>query len=333
MKKSWKDNTKRLSSLIGIAGNRFFVSKLENSFFLRQGKTTEAPVTFVIGPPRSGSTLAMQILTDAFPFGYLANRHCSWFGAPALAEYLFRPLDDRPRSDYLSRHGRANGEFAPSECGAWWYRFFRRKPAYVTLGDVTERKMKGFQRSTAALEAASGRPLIFKNLYAGLRLEPIAHYLPNALFVVMERDWLDNAQSILKGRHDALGNYGQWWSVPPPNVDDLSRLPPVRQVVGQIEAIHDLIDHDLERLGLEDRTFRIRYEDLCQDVHAMLERFRDFMANHGVPLDRRFDVPQRFEIDHSIKIPPEMYDELVAYLRALSMTEKRHEPGSHPVPG
>ncbi|WP_163575251.1 sulfotransferase [Halomonas faecis] len=271
-------------------------------------------MVFIIGPPRSGSTLLMQTLTDAYDVGYLTNRHCRWFGAPALAERLYNPLGDKSPSDFQSNYGRTKKPSDPAECGAWWYRFFRRQPAYVTRGEVSERKMRAFSRSIASLQNTSGKPLIFKNLYASLRLDPMSVYLPEALYIVIERDLKDNAESILKGRKDALGSYQHWWSVPPPNVGALDELSPVQQAVGQIESIHELIDRDIERLGLEDRVFRVSYEDFCEDVHGTLYRFQDFMARHGIELERRFEVPYRFEIEHSQKIPQDMYEELGDYV-------------------
>ena len=171
--------------------------------------------------------------------------------------------------------------------------------------------MRAFHGSLARLQAAFGKPLVFKNLYVSLRLGPMARYVPEALYIVIERDWVDNAQSILKGRQDALGTYGAWWSVPPPNVQELEKLPLVQQVVGQIESVYRLIDQDIERLGLEDRVFRVRYEDFCADVHGTLARLQAFMARHGVELGRRFEVPERFEVSRSVKIPQPMYDEVV----------------------
>lgn len=254
----------------------------------------------------------MQAISDAFKIGYLTNKHCLFFGAPSIAEWISRPLVRKEPSHYKSSYGRTNHFSEPAECGAWWYRFFRKYPAYVSLEDVSNLNMSAFRRSLASLGGAMGLPLIFKNLYASLRLEPIAHYVPNALFIVIERDWVDNGQSILKGRYDTLGDYGKWWSVPPPNVDELAELPPVQQVVAQIESIHDLIDRDLHRLGLEEQTFRIRYEDFCQDVYGTLDAFQAFMAHHGVDLERRFDVPAQFPINRSVKIPQSMYEQLQA---------------------
>jgi hypothetical protein len=252
----------------------------------------------------------MQVLTDAFNLGYLSNRHCEWYGAPALAEILFRPLANKKISDYFSKYGLTTGKDAPSECGAWWYRFFRRSPAYVPLSEVSDLKMKAFRRSLTSFQRRMDVPIIYKNLYASLRLEPIAYYLPNSLFVVIERNWVDNSQSILKGRYDSSGDYSQWWSVPPPNVNQLSSLPPIQQVVGQIESIYALINKDIDRLGLEERTFRIRYEDLCRDVHGTLDEFQAFMAGHSVELTSRYSVPKEFSINHSTKIPEFMYLEL-----------------------
>lgn len=268
---------------------------------------------FVIGPPRSGSTLLTQVLVDAFDCSYLTNQHCRWFGAPALAERMLKPLDSKIPSTYQSQHGRTEQPSDPAECGAWWYRFFRRDPAYVTLNDVKRQKMRAFVRSIQTLETQMRRPLVFKNLYASLRIEPIAHYIPNALFVVLERDPVDNAQSILKGRKDALGSYEPWWSVPPPNVDQLKNLSPVQQSVEQIRSVHSLINRDIQRLGLESQIIRVNYEAFCQDSHSTLERIKNFAQEKGVILEPRFEVPERFPISNSQKIPDSMYQELLNY--------------------
>jgi len=279
---------------------------------------------FIVGAPRCGSTLIMQTFTDAFDVGYIANAHCRWFGAPALADKIFRPLTNKQPSDFTSTYGQTKKNSDPSECAAWWYRFFRREPAYVTSKDVSVRKMQAFRRSVASLGRAMERPLIFKNLYAGLRIEPIVDTLPGSLFVVVERDLLDNAQSILKGRQETGGSYEPWWSVPPPNVEELRQLPPVQQVVEQIRSIYQLLERDIDRFDLEERTFRIRYEEFCADVHGTLDAFEAFMRRHGVPLERRFTVPQSFKVSRGHKIPKKMYAHLINYLQHSSGKDDIH---------
>ena len=52
----------------------------------------EYPPIFIIGAPRSGSTLLYQVLTDYFEVGYISNLHAHFFGSPACLERLLHPL-------------------------------------------------------------------------------------------------------------------------------------------------------------------------------------------------------------------------------------------------
>jgi hypothetical protein len=171
--------------------------------------------------------------------------------------------------------------------------------------------MSQFRQSIGALVDAFGKPVLFKNLYASLRLEPIIEYLPEALFVVVERNELNNAQSILEGRYRRFGTYETWWSVEPPGIKELVGQPPHVQVVGQIRQIHSLIDDVLGETGAgRCRTLRIRYEDLCRDTSATVRLFDEFLKSNGTRLQRLFDVPQHFEQTEDVKIDPTIYSQL-----------------------
>ena len=186
--------------------NRHLLERAETILAPKIDEPLRYPPIFFLGAPRSGSTLAVQVITDALDVGYITNRHCQWFGVPALAEKLFHPIRSRPASDYRSRHGVTQGWHAPAECGEWWYRFFRRKPPYMRLDEVDPAKMRAFRRSVAALTNAFDRPIVFKNLYASLRIQAIAHYLPESLFVVIHRNEVDNGHSLLEARDRVFGN-------------------------------------------------------------------------------------------------------------------------------
>ncbi len=299
---------------INISVGDFF----EKYFLTTKSKTLTYPPLFILGAPRSGSTVLFQIITDAFDVGYLSNRHCRWFGAPALVERHANPQNINKPSDFSSVHGSTTHDYDPAECGAWWYRFFRKNSAYVTGDQVDLKKMHSFRRSVLSLDQAVRKPLVFKNLYAGLRLEPIVEALPEALFLIIERDLLDNAQSILKGRYDISGSYDRWWGMFPPNGESLISLSPVEQVVGQIKAVNSLIDSDLKRLVASDRLIHIRYEDLCKDVHRTIDEIRMFFQKMGVELKPRFEVPKQFKVRKSVAIPQNMFDELCRFIGGKS---------------
>lgn len=277
------------------------------------------PPIFFLGAPRSGSTLMMQVLTDAFELGYISNRHCQFFGMPYLAEKLLHPLKNKKISDYESYHGITRGSDSPSECGEWWYRFFRRKPAYVPHNQADPYKMRCFRRSIASLINAFDRPVLFKNLYATLRIRPILEHIPEALFIIVKRNEIDNGHSLLEARFKVLNTYDNWWSMEPPFVDRLKPLPAYVQVIEQIRYIHALIDQDVSDSGASRSRFhQIEYEDFCSNVHERLGEFHTFLKRHGIEINKRCDVPQRFQTNRGIHIDQNIYEKMKAYVNADS---------------
>ena len=269
---------------------------------------------FVIGAPRSGSTLITQVITDAFDIGYLSNLHCQFFGAPVLADKLFHPLSVKKPSEYTSEYGSTKRAYAPAECGKFWYRFFRRTPAYVTIDDVKNNKMNCFRRTVSVLTKSQDRPVLFKNLFATLRIRPINKYIPEALFIIIKRDEVDNGHSILHSRMKVHGDYSIWWSVPPPNVKTLERLPPEQQVIEQIRKLYALIEKDVEEGEMDAvRFLTINYEAFCSDVQGQLERIDKLFQMNGMKIKRLFNVPTTFTKVNKIKIDTGLYKKMVDY--------------------
>lgn len=272
------------------------------------------PPIFFLGAPRSGSTLAVQVITDTLDVGYISNRHCQWFGAPALAERLFHPTRNRPRSDFQSRKGTTEGWYAPAECGEWWYRFFRRKPPYMTLDEVCPLRMRQFRRSVAALTNAFDRPILFKNLYASLRVRAIAHYLPESLFVVMHRNEVDTGHSLLEARFQRFQAYDPWFSVEPPEFERLKGLPAHEQVIEQIRHTHLTIKSDFELAGVADnRRFDLVYEDFCENPGKTVEQIRSFLLKNGCKVNQRAEPPSCFKPRREVRIDGDLYKRMVSY--------------------
>jgi len=291
--------------------NRHVLHHLDIFLAPKLNQQFKYPPIFIIGAPRSGSTLLFQILTDAFDVAYLSNLHCNLFGSPALAEKIFQPLNNKQPSDYSSKHGRTNGLSGPSECGEWWYRFFRRMPAHVPLVAVHKTKMRKFRRSVMAFTKAAGKPVLFKNLYASLRLEPLSKYLPEALYIIVTRNELFNAASILSGRKKAFGSYEKWWSVPPPGWEQLQDKTASKQVVGQIRAIYAEIDRVIAKGFIkESKVLRVEYEELCRDTQSLIETMDEFFSYNGLKIARRFEVPDSFIASENISLPADIADEL-----------------------
>ena len=274
----------------------------------------EFPPIFIIGPPRSGSTLLMQVLIDAFEFGYFSNMHCAIFGAPSVAERFFYSREKRKKSSFDSEYGVTDGRFAPSECGEYWYRFFPRKPMYAPMQAVTSKDMRRFRMSLTRFVEACGRPVLFKNLLVALRLEPVIKYVPEALYIVTRRDVVSNAVSLLAARQSIYGSYDPWWSMEPPGIDRLKSLPAAQQVVEQIREIQGLIESDFDRAAVDrKRILTVKYEDFCKDVNSTLQEVESLLQRNNTSASRLFDVPREFSTSNMAAVPGELLDSVKEY--------------------
>ena len=277
------------------------------------------PPIFIIGPPRSGSTLLFQVMVNAFNFGYTSNAHAKWYGGMSYYE-RFRSKKSQGASDYTSQHGRTKGKHSPHESWQYWYQFFRKTPMFVGNSDIAPSLPGKLRRSLLRITRASEMPFLFKNLPCAMRLAPLTNVVPEALYIVTQRDYLATAHSILAGRKKANGNYDDWWSVEPKEIDELRKLPAEEQVVKQIYSIYHEIDSHREKIG-PDKILDISYEVLCEDTHGTIERIQSFLESNSINTKAGYsEVPFRFDINKKVKIDADLYTRLETYVQMTSKT-------------
>lgn len=292
--------------------NRSLLQRLELLGSDGSSKPLEHRPLFIVGAPRSGSTLLYQLMVARFDVTYLANRHCSFFGAPSWVERL-GGRGASPPEDYSSRHGLTAGPWGPAECGPFWYRFFRKSPQFVPLSESEPGDLQRLRAAFRALGDAGRRPLVFKNLLCALRLEPIAAALPEGRFVVIRRALDEHARSILVARERANAEVRSWWSAEPPGWERLAQLEPVEQALGQIDAIHATIDESRDRVG-PGRFLDVSYDTLRSDVHGTLAKIADYARDESIPLEIRGEVPREFPRRPTEPLPAELEEALGAAL-------------------
>lgn len=286
------------------------------------GTTLPHRPIFILGAPRCGSTLLYQTMATVFEVGYLSNAHCILHGAPWLVERLLDPTDDYRSTSYRSRYGSVRGMSAPSECGNFWYRFFPRDPQYAPPDRCDPEKLNGLRTALRALGKAAGKPVLIKNLVNVLRLEAIMQSLPESLFIVLHRDEVDTAHSILESRKQRLGSYEAWFSLKPPQIESLRGAPVVRQVAEQIRTTYRLIGEAEPQGG--GPFHHLAYEDFCSDPARELERIRGFFTGQGLTVPMNGPVPAPFETRSEIRIDRKLYNELLDYFeKQKDQTDER----------
>lgn len=229
------------------------------------------PQLFILGLPRSGTTLIYQYIVHCLDVAYFTNgvERARWYPCLMTAYQRWRYGDYR--SDFKSRYGQVEGPVAPHEAGGVWGRFFDNE-AYTRYDDLTPETIRLLRRTVFCVQGIN-RPFVNKNVKHLLRIDALAGVFPNAHFLVVERNLADVAVSVLRGRYKNHGNGAVWWSARPPNYEALKNLTPAEQVAGQVMALREKMELDLA--ALPERVLRVGYEDFCRAPETLIEQLQE----------------------------------------------------------
>lgn len=267
---------------------------------------------FIIGAPRTGSTILYQSISNHFDVLYIDN-FSSFFYRNLFFGFLISRVffGRREHGNFEADHGDTSlyGLHAPSECGDFWYRFIPRNQHYVSPSEVTVKAVDSIRREISALINFYNKPIVINNNNAGLRLALINKAFPCARFIVTDREPLYVAQSLLKARNHFYGDVTKWWSMKPENYSELLKLSPCSQVVHQHHSIRKAIIDGLR--GSEDRVLWVNYAGLGFFIEPNMSRVQEFLpyltskggAVPAVSVNNRVDLSSDVveEISSSIK--------------------------------
>lgn len=274
------------------------------------------PPVFIVGPPRVGSTVLMQMLSQYLEVSYLRNYHQWVFGFPRLGDSLFRRQQNSDPA-LESEYGSTRGLSGAWEGGEWWYRFFPRTPNYIDEAAAQIVDEGALLRSVTDWTNGAQRSLLFKNTYASLRIRTLARVFPNARYIHISRGLVGNALSILEARRDTLGSYAQWFGLRPPGWEQACRGDAIDQVLFQVRQTHQTITEDLEAFGVPTRfVHTVQYEDLCNLPQATLKGVETFASAFGVRSRGPSSLAGQLPRAQSSRIDSEMHERLVDRLRS-----------------
>jgi hypothetical protein len=280
----------------------------------------DLPLVFVLGPPRSGSTLVSQILAASGGYGFISNFAARFWRAPALGvrlERTLRPWEDVGQTNFRSTRGRTAQWNEPNEFGYFWSRWFDCGQNTHKLGaaELALLDLPALRRALGAIEREWCRPLMFKNnTWFTFQADWLAHSFPRSVFVACERDLSFVAQSLLLSRLDKYGDARRWWSVRPPSYDAIKDLPPIEQVARQAVGIDVEMRRATAAIAPE-RVVWASYGRVCADPRGLLSDVVEHCRQQGARIDPQLAaVPERFLSEDRTKLPP---DELRALAAAV----------------
>ncbi|MFE8032939.1 sulfotransferase family protein [Thiohalocapsa marina] len=289
-----------------------------DAFFRVKPQQSSPPPLFIIGAPRSGTTLTYQLLTQHFKLGYMTAPVAYTCGVANLSTRALRPWLGRPKSGFESHYGQITGIFSPSEHHNYWARWF---PETVDLGHYSDpytadmARFEGLETDLASLSAILERPLIFKNLYLSISAGLVARILPHARFLIIKRDPLLVCQSILR-RREQLPDPRKWWSVKPPHYRAWLDLPLWQQVARQVFYANALPSRDLACFA-RGRFTEVDYVEVCRQPRVWLDRMEGWLGSFGYRTYSKSRIPDQFPVSDRLAIAPTTAKEIRCELADL----------------
>lgn len=234
---------------------------------------------FIIGIPRSGTTILYQLVTQIFNVSYFNNfinlsRENLYFGC-WLSHKIFQ---GKPHNSYVSNYGNTkdSGLSAPSEIGNFWYRWIPKDQIIIDENSISIDDKKAIIKNINSIINRYSKPLVIKNLYFVLRIRLIKELFPNAKFIYLKRDRLYVAQSIYLARTKNSKNpQSEWWSLNFPGYESLLTLPIEEQIAQQVYQLENLIQNELSEI-FKENIMEIKYEEL--ELNSIEKQFKSFIG-------------------------------------------------------
>lgn len=250
------------------------IQSLEKELLSTSNDLNNANCIFILGSPRTGSTILYQAVLDAFQTGFIANITNDYFAStPAIGFSLQHSAEHVSKVHIVSAstYGKTKGLYQPSEGSAVMQNWFGGGHPSQTKSTtfVSESQALHMLQTINYANALFKAPLVIKNAWNCFRIKALAKLMPRAYFIWIRRDIRASAKSDLAARYTVQKDPNTWNSATPANVEALMKRSYVEQVVENQFEFNQAIGRQLSSF-VPSRYSEVWYEDLCQNPIAAL---------------------------------------------------------------
>jgi len=279
----------------------------------------ERPIAFVVGPPRSGTTVTAQVLSASLPVAYFNNLTSIFPRSPITVNKMVRRPFRNERISFRSFYGKSSNWYGPNDALYFWDRWFGSDRTIIPTA-IDEPHRTQLVQFFGAFQEAFPLPLVSKNNNMNAYAKIVAPLLPTAVFVCMRRNPLYLAQALLKSRRDIHGSDETPYGLEDPQVKGAQSDNAYQSVCRQVAFHRKLETEQLQAIG-PDRYWVVDYEQFCNDPTALVDRVASYIApEKSVARTEGVDL-KPFPVSQQQKISDKDFARLTAELETWSLSE------------
>ena len=249
---------------------------------MRSAPSSMLPLVLIVGSSRAGTTFMYQALARYLPVTYFTNLSALFPRAPLTASRLFQRRSVTARVTFQNYYGNTAGLDGPNDGFHVWNRWLGTE-RYRAPQTIAEDAIASMRQFFAAWTETFGRPLLNKNNRNADCVALLGHVLPEAFFVVVRRDPVNLAQSLLIARQHVQGDKRRKWGLRSSDQqNDTDPLGYVDSVCRQIVEIERKLREDCGTLSAS-RFMDVQYERFCENPAAHIAEISNRIW--GTPID------------------------------------------------
>jgi len=204
---------------------------------------------FIVGAPRSGTTLLSQLFSGCTNAGYPNNLMASFWNAPVAGALLSKRWAGNKIFTGASNFGQTSDYREPHEFGAFWR-------ANLLMGDMEQPDGRlselihwdNLSKTLNDISRVLSVPVVYKAFHLAWFVRETNRVLPDSKWVWITRKTEDNARSLLDLRRYMHNDISKWASSKPIGIEKYYDKGPYMEVVAQVELINQWIESQLKEI-------------------------------------------------------------------------------------
>lgn len=240
-------------------------------------KIDSVPIICIVGAPRSGTTLAYQVLTEAFENNHLTNFSNLVYATPVLGFKIQKKLCLRYINKYSSNHGFVSGLCGEAEGLKFWNYWSKQK-----LEETDSLDAISLKKLHCRLRKIDNKPFITGYLGLSFSIDLMRNEFKNILFVNLKRDMLSTCYSLYK----FYGKNNELMSIVPKACVKKRYSSKHEMVVDQIMQMHKCIS-----IKKDNDFINITYKELCEDPNGILDKIQNKASEMNFKLEIKNTIP------------------------------------------